>query len=138
VAIETLLRLAVLSGESRYESHALAALRPMADLMARHPGGFGRFLCALDFNVGPIAEIALVWPAADGAGPLLSEVFGRYLPNRVVAGAAAGDDGGALGIPLLDGRRTVDGKATAYVCRNFTCQLPVVDREALAQQLAAF
>jgi uncharacterized protein YyaL (SSP411 family) len=138
VAIETLLRLAVLTGESRYESHALGALRPMADLMARHPGGFGRFLCALDFNLGPVAEIALVWPAAGGPGPLLSEVFGRYLPNRVVAGAAAGDERAARGIPLLDGRPPVDGKATAYVCRNFTCQLPVVDREALAQQLAAF
>src|SRR5207247_105178 len=60
VAIETLLRLAVLTGESRYEATALKALRPMADLMARHASGFGRFLCALDFHLGPVVEIALV------------------------------------------------------------------------------
>ncbi|MBI4592674.1 MAG: thioredoxin domain-containing protein, partial [Candidatus Rokubacteria bacterium] len=47
VAIETLLRLRVVTGEERYAAKALAALRPVADLMARHPTGFGRFLCAL-------------------------------------------------------------------------------------------
>src|SRR5437899_8929973 len=78
VAIETLSRLAVLTGESRYEATALKALRPMADLMARHASGFGRFLCALDFNLGPVIEIALVAPAAgDGLGALVTEVFGR-------------------------------------------------------------
>src|SRR5207237_10627390 len=56
VAVETLLRLGVLTGESRYEAAALKALRPMADLMARHASGFGRFLCALDFNLGPVVD----------------------------------------------------------------------------------
>jgi uncharacterized protein YyaL (SSP411 family) len=136
VAIETLFRLAVLTGERRYESAALQALRPMADLMSRHPSGFGRFLCALDFHLGPVAEIALVWPPdGDGAGSLANEVFGRFLPNRIVAGIPAHDRGAAEGIPLLEGRSVVAGKATAYVCRNYACDLPVTDREALARQL---
>ncbi|MEK7701752.1 MAG: thioredoxin domain-containing protein [candidate division NC10 bacterium] len=139
VAVETLLRLAVLTGESRYEATALQALRPMADLMARHASGFGRFLCALDFNLGPVVEIALVAPRADrdGLAPLAAEVFGRYLPNRVVTGMVAGDARGAAGIPLLQNREAVDGKATAYVCRNYACELPVTDRAALACQLDA-
>ena len=53
VAIETLLRLAVLTGEAGYETRALTALRPIADLLGRHPAAFGRFLCALDFHLGP-------------------------------------------------------------------------------------
>jgi len=138
VAIETLFRLAVLTGESRYESTALTALRPMADLMARHASGFGRFLCALDFHLGPVVEVALVAPAAgDGLGALVSEVFGRYLPNRVVTGMVSGDGAGAAGIPLLQGREAVGGKATAYVCRNYACELPVTERDALARQLEA-
>jgi uncharacterized protein YyaL (SSP411 family) len=139
VAIETLLRLAILTGERRYEATALQALRPMADLMARHASGFGRFLCALDFNLGPVVEIALVAPRADGDGlaPLAAEVFRRYLPNRVVTGMVAGDARGAAGIPLLQNREAVGGKATAYVCRNYACELPVTDRAALARQLDA-
>jgi uncharacterized protein YyaL (SSP411 family) len=104
VAIELLLRLAVLTGEERYRQHALTALRPMADLMARHPSGFARFLCALDFHLGPVVEVALVAPADDGFEPLLGEVHGRYLPNRVVAGARDGDLRAAADLPLLQGR----------------------------------
>ena len=136
VAIETLLRLALLTGERTYEALALRALRPMADLMARHATGFGRFLCALDFHLGPVVEVALVAPrAGDGLEPLVAEVFGRFLPNRVVAGMVAGDAAAAAGVPLLQGRSPVDGKATAYVCRDYACELPVTDRAALARQL---
>jgi uncharacterized protein len=138
VAIETLLRLGALTGEAAYESRALAALRPVADLIGRYPSGFGRFLCALDFHLGPRVEVALVAPADDRGLPALAwEVFGRFLPNRVVAGMKAGDTTAAVGIPLLENRGAVDGKATAYVCRNYACELPVTDRAALARQLEA-
>jgi hypothetical protein len=135
VAIEALLRLSAFTGEERYRAAALAALRPMADLMARHPAAFGRFLCAHDFHLGPVTEVALVLPPGDGAGPLLAEVFGRYLPNRVVAGLVEGQE--APGIPLLEGRRALDGRPTAYVCRNYACDLPTTDPATLARQLDA-
>jgi uncharacterized protein YyaL (SSP411 family) len=135
VAIETLLRLRVFTGEDRYRAKGVAALRSMADLMARYPTGFGRFLCAHDFNLGPITEVALVTPWGDGAAPLVAEVFGRYLPNRVVVGAREGDGEAARGLPLLEGRGTVAGRATAYVCRDYTCDLPATDRATLARQL---
>ncbi|HYE91949.1 MAG TPA: hypothetical protein VEA38_13050, partial [Terriglobales bacterium] len=60
--------------------------------------------------------------------------FGRYLPNRVVAGGVAGDPA-AQSLPLLEGREAIGGKPTAYVCRNYACDLPVTDRAALRRQL---
>ena len=136
VAIETLLRLKILTGETPYETHALTALRSMVDLMSRYPGGFGRFLGAHDFNVGPVTEIALLGRSRESLRPLAAEVFGRYLPNRVVAGAI-GADAAVAGVPLLEGRGPVDGKATAFVCRNYACELPVTDAAALAQQIGS-
>ncbi len=136
-AVEALLRLAVFTGEERYETIAARALRPMADLMVRHPSGFGWFLCALDFQIGPVVEVALIAPeTGDGASALAAEVFGRYLPNRAVAGARAGDREAARGIPLLENRPLVDGRATAYVCRRFACRKPATSPEELAQQLS--
>jgi uncharacterized protein YyaL (SSP411 family) len=135
VAIEVLFRLAVLVGEPRYEKLALEALRPMADLMSRHGAGFGRFLCALDFHLGPVAEVALVAPSAGGWSPLVEEVFRRYLPNRIAMGAVAGDPAAVAGLPLLEGRGPVDGKPTAYVCRNYACEMPATDPGALGRQL---
>jgi uncharacterized protein YyaL (SSP411 family) len=138
VAIDWLLRLAVVLGEERYEASALKALRPMADLMQRYPSGFGRYLSALDFHLGPVAEVALVWrPGEERAlAPLLDTVFGRYQPNRVLVGAAEGSAAGA-GLPLLAERSTMSGRPTAYVCRHYVCQLPVTEPEALARQLDA-
>jgi uncharacterized protein YyaL (SSP411 family) len=138
VAVEVLLRLAALTGEERYERHALSALRPMTDLMSRHPTAFGRFLCALDFHLGPRVEVALVAPTkVEETAPLAEEVFGRWLPNLVAAGMVSGHREGAAGVPLLEGRAAIEGKATAYVCRNYACELPVTDRAALAKQLDA-
>ena len=39
-------------------------------------------------------------------------------------------------IPLLEGRHAVDGRATAFVCQNMACQLPVHTPEDLARQLS--
>jgi uncharacterized protein YyaL (SSP411 family) len=138
VTIEWLLRLAIVTGEERYEAIALQALRPMADVMQKYPSGFGRYLSALDFHLGPVAEVALVWPAGAerAAAPLIETIFRRYQPNRVVVGAAAGAPG-AAGLPLLADRGAVDGKPTAYVCRRYVCQLPVTEPDALARQLDA-
>jgi hypothetical protein len=110
----------------------------MADLMQRHPSGFGRYLSALDFHLGPVAEVALVWRPGEerGMAPLLDTVFARYQPNRVVVGAAEGAPG-AGGLPLLAERGTVKGRPTAYVCRHYVCQLPVTEPVALARQLDA-
>jgi hypothetical protein len=135
VAVETLLRLRVFTGQARYGSKALAALRPMADLMSRHPAGFGRFLCAHDFGLGPVVEVALIAPPGDGLAPLLAEVFGRYLPNRIVVAMTDGDVKAAAGIPLLEGRTAVDGRPTAFVCRDYACDLPATDPATLTRQL---
>ena len=108
----------------------------MADLMTRYPSGFGRHLSALDFHLGPVAEVALVWPDGAGAGPLAETTFRRYMPNRLVVGAPAGSPAGT-GLPLLADRPLVDGKPTAYVCRRYVCRLPVTDPAALATQLDA-
>jgi hypothetical protein len=107
----------------------------MVDLMSRYPGGFGRFLCAHDFNVGPVTEVALLGPSRDALRPLVAEVFRRYLPNRVVAGAIGAEPAAVAGVPLLEARGPVDGKATAFVCRNYACELPVTDAPSLARQL---
>jgi uncharacterized protein YyaL (SSP411 family) len=134
VAADVLFRLAVLTGERSHESTALAAVRAVAPLMQRYPSGFGRFLSALDFHLGPPVEVALVWPAGAPAGaePLLREVFSRYLPTRVAAGASEAD---TEGLELLAGKTTRGGRATAYVCERYACQAPTTDPGELGRQL---
>jgi uncharacterized protein YyaL (SSP411 family) len=63
---------------------------------------------------------------------LLDVVFGEYRPNQVVA---LKSEGAESAIPLMEEREAKDGKATAFVCQNFACQMPVTEGEALAAQL---
>ena len=139
VAVELLLRLSVLTGESTYSSHGASALRSMQQYMSRAPTGMGQWLCALDFYLSTPKEIAIVGPPTDAATEALLEVVhGRFLPNKVMAGAdPATNTAGASLTPLLEGRGLVDNRPTAYVCQNYVCQRPVTEPEALASQLDA-
>ncbi|HZH24771.1 MAG TPA: thioredoxin domain-containing protein [Solirubrobacteraceae bacterium] len=121
-----LLRLAALTGEHRYEEAALGVLRLLHELAPQHPVAFGHLLQALDFHLAPVKEVAIVGP---GAEPLVRVVRESFRPHLVLAG------GPADGVPLLQGREPVDGRATAYVCERFTCLRPVTEPAELAALL---
>jgi uncharacterized protein len=123
-----LLRLAALSGERRYEEAAEGIFALFAEPAVRHPDAFAHLLRALDFHLSPSREVALV---GDDLTALAAAARERPLFHAVLAG---GPEGSAQP-PLLAGRTTVDGQPAAYVCENFTCQLPVKDPNELRRQL---
>ena len=130
MAATVLLKLGALTGEGRYTDAAERALRMVQPALGSAPTGFAQWLNALDFALGEPKEIAIVGEA--GAQKLLDVVFGEYRPNQVVAYRGADAD---TVIPLLEGRVAIEGKATAYVCQNFVCQMPVTTADALKEQL---
>src|SRR5581483_11196146 len=96
-----LLRLGRLWGDDELERLAAGVLRLVASGMQRLPTAFGWALCALHLYLAPRRELAAV----------------------VGVAASGGDDT----VPLLAGKRPVDGKATVYVCERFACRAPVTD-----------
>jgi hypothetical protein len=131
VAAHALLRLWKLTGDSRWSDYAVSVLESMAEQMTLQPQAFPHLLCALDFYLGHAREIAIIGhPYDEETKRLLREVFPLYLPNKVVA---CGKDGGLF---LLENRQQILGNATAYVCENFTCSLPVTSPAELAKILA--
>jgi hypothetical protein len=139
VAADVLLRLAVLTGNDTYRARAEQTLGGMTELLRRFPTGFGRALCAADFALARVREVVLVGDmAAPDMRDLHSVLLHNYWPNIVLAVKPPESDEvlADLGLPLLEGRDRVDGKATAYVCEGFTCKMPVTDAASLRQQLA--
>jgi uncharacterized protein YyaL (SSP411 family) len=113
-----LLRLAALTGEADWEERGVSVLRLLHEVAAKHPQAFGHLLQALDFHLAPVKEVALV---GDDVRPLERVVRGAFRPHLVLAG------GERDGVPLLEGREPVDGRAAAYVCERFACKAPVTE-----------
>ena len=136
MAADVLLRLAVITGDGDLERRAVASMRSTMGLMSQYPMGAGHWLSALDFYLATVKEIAIIGDGGDGSRELAAEVYRHYLPNRVLVGLAGDDEYGTGELPLVKDRGRIQGRATAYVCRNYTCDLPVVEPAALARQLA--
>ncbi len=122
-----LLRLAALTGEHEYEARGVSVLRLLHEVAVKHPQGFGHLLQALDFHLAPVKEVALV---GHELRPFERVVRGAFRPHLVLAG---GENGG---VPLLEGRTPVEGRAAAYVCEHFACRAPVTEPEELERLLS--
>jgi len=121
-----LLRLAHLSGDTAYEEAALTLIQLLHTVAPEHPLAFGHLLRAIDFIVSPVREVAV---AGDDVSELAGVVRRGFYPHLVLAG------GEHQAVPLMQGREPVEGRAAAYVCERFTCQLPVTTVEELEQAL---
>ncbi len=140
IAVDSLLRLAELTGKDGYRRRAAETLRAFAPAIERAPTRAPRLLGAVEFFLDQPFEIVVVSAgAADPRAQRLLEVARRrYLPNRVLVAAA---EGRALArqrelIPLVESKVAIGGAATAYVCERGVCALPTGDPAVLARQLS--
>ena len=133
LATELLLRMGELFDDREARRRATHVIESLAPAMARYPTAFGHMLGNADLGIHGAIEVALV--GADAWSDLADVVADDYLPSLVLAGTTATN--GDASIALLKDRATSDGKATAYVCRNFTCDAPATDPRTLADQLQA-
>ncbi len=139
VALETLLRLSKLLDKEDYSEKAQETLKALHLYMERVPQGYLTLLFGVDFLVHPAKEIAIAGTQdSEDVRKFLKAIHGHFIPNRIIALIDPDQDKAEdlmKKIPLLSARTKIDGRATAYVCENFACQLPVTTPEALLKQL---
>jgi hypothetical protein len=134
LAVDLLLRIADLFDEADARQRATYVLESLAPAMARYPTAFGHMLGDADMSINGAVELAIVGdPESAELRVLVNAAAGEYVPSLVIAG---GPPRSSETIALLTGREMRDGVATAYVCRNYTCNEPVTTAERLTAQLA--
>ena len=136
LAAMLLLQLSTYEGHSDWRSMAEGMLTSNLGMMQRYPSGFAEWLCAADFDLNPVHEVAIVGDMADlRTQALLQPLWQGYQPHLLLAACSSPPPDGSPA--LLEDRPLLNGKPTAYVCRGFICRQPVNGPREMLQQLSA-
>jgi uncharacterized protein YyaL (SSP411 family) len=137
VSALNLLRLERMTGKSAYGKAAEALFKAFSTGVERQPSAHAQLMLAVDFFVGPSQEVVIVGkPGAPDTNAMIARVRQEFHPNRVIVLRPPGDDQPIAKLaPYTANMAMVDGKATAYVCRNFACELPATDLDKMVELL---
>ena len=131
VMFHNLLRLGRMTGNTKYDEIAGKTDRAFAAAIEKAPLGHAHFLSGLSFALGPTREVVIVGHQdAEDTAALLRALRGVYHPNMVVLFKPGKDKLSEEIVkyaPFVRPMTMVDEKATAYVCRNYRCELPTTD-----------
>jgi uncharacterized protein YyaL (SSP411 family) len=120
--------------DQQFTERARQALEAFSGQLAQSPASLTAMLTAVDFWLGPAQEIVIAgdFEHAD-AKEMLKTVRSKFLPNVVVLFHGTGEAGKAIEreVAFLKGQVAISGKATAYVCENYTCKKPVNSADEL-------
>jgi hypothetical protein len=133
-AADALLAYASLTGSARHRDAALAALGVLPAVAGKYPRACGLGLAVAEALLAGPVEIAITGPSDD---PRTGDLLRAALHAAPSGSVLALGDGTLESAPLLAGRGLVGGAPTAYVCRDFTCRLPVTTPADLREELAA-
>ena len=132
---EAQVALAGLTGRRGHFEQAGKYLRKMREEMLRNPFGYGHLLLAADAWLDGAAEVTLVGSAPE-AQALLDAVNSTFAPTTAVSARDPSQPAPPILAEALQGREAVNGKAAAYLCRNFSCQPPITDPAMLRKALS--
>ena len=158
-----LARIAIITGDGELRTMAADSLRAVRDIMIQFPTGAGHWLSVLDFYLSDQKEVVIITPTA--AIPASSTVIpvppivipasptvipakaGTHTPTEMlrrlastyntsaIVLSAPEDSADASAWPVFQGRSVIDDKPTAYVCRNYACQLPTTNADTMMSQV---
>ena len=125
VAALNLLRLFNLTFEKEYLKKARTILTAPREQMIQAPYGFVQMLIAMDFYLDRSKEIAVIGPVNSLQTDSILKILGtRFIPNKTLAYSQPNTKSILL---ILEGKLTVEGKTTVYVCENNVCKYPTGD-----------
>lgn len=135
MAALTLMHLADLAMEPRYDAYAQNSLEQVRPLLEQYPLAFGQWLIALDLALSNRLAIAIVGtPDSPDMRALLQVCKSGYHPEWVIAASSPNLSDHV--VPLLRGKVAREGRATAYICKGSTCYPPATRPDALKDLLA--
>ena len=138
VAVSNLFRLSRITANTDFEDKANKIMLAFSKDVESAPSGYTQMMVALGFGIGPSYEIVIVGnPEADDTKEMLSSLGKHFIPYKVIL--LKHDDQETADITKIaeytEYHSSFDGKATAYVCLDFACKMPVTNTEEMLKLL---
>jgi hypothetical protein len=127
VAMLNQLLLARITANTSLEEKAAQIGHAFSSTVARFPSAHTQLMVALDFALGPSYEIVLAGkPQGKDTLALLKALRAEFIPNKVVLLRPISQESPDIIriAPFTENMTSTEGKATAYVCSNYTCKFP--------------
>ncbi|MCJ7716578.1 MAG: hypothetical protein MUO54_08665 [Anaerolineales bacterium] len=130
VAAFNLLRIGRMTANPELEEKARLIGSVFYDQVSPVPMGYTQLLSAMIFVLGETFEVVITGDKeGDDTKAMLDALNSTYFPNKVVLFRPIGDKGSPIEelAEYSANQNSIDGKATAYVCKNYTCSAPTTD-----------
>uniref|UniRef100_A0A8D1PMY4 Spermatogenesis-associated protein 20 n=1 Tax=Sus scrofa TaxID=9823 RepID=A0A8D1PMY4_PIG len=129
VSAHNLLRLHGFTGHKDWMDKCVCLLTAFSERMRRVPVALPEMVRALSAHQQTLKQIVICGdPQAKDTKALLQCVHSIYIPNKVLI-LADGDPSSFLSrqLPFLGTLRRLEDRATAYVCENQACSMPITE-----------
>ena len=130
VAMLNLLRLGRMTADFNLEEKAAKIGRAFSENVKQAPLAYTQLMVALDFGVGPSYEVVVAGDSqAADTKAMLEALMTQFMPNKIVLLRPSEQESPDI-IHLAEFTRyqsSIEGKATAYVCLNHSCEFPTTD-----------
>jgi len=138
VAMLNLLRLGRMTANHDFEEKAAQIGKAFSDTATQLPAAHTQLMVALDFAVRPSFEIVIVGNhQGKDTMDILRILRTQFIPNKVILFRPSGQDAPDISriAAFTKNLSSIDGKATVYVCTNYTCKMPTTDTSKILDLL---
>ncbi|ADI73986.1 protein of unknown function DUF255 [Methanohalobium evestigatum Z-7303] len=138
VALMNLMRLGRMTGNPELEKKASDSIKSFSKSLSRNPIASTHSMQALDFVQGPSSEVVITGDfQSEDTQNMINSLRTEFIPRKVVLFKP--DKVQSPDIVNIAGfTRDMDsqeGKATAYICQNYSCSSPKTDADDMVRSL---
>lgn len=137
VSMFNLIRLYHFTGDINYKKKAEHIVKIFSDSVNNNPSSFSQFLNAYISLIGPFYDIVITGKKDDNkTNSMINALRDKYIPNSIILFKTIENKTKVNEIAnYVKGYKPISGEATAFICKDFSCNLPTNNIEEMLTQI---